>query len=128
MPLIFKKVQRGKPGDPDNKKWYVTLKRLSIARIKEIAKLATADTTLNPKEVEYSLSLSLKAVPQVLKEGRSAQLGDLGTFFLTVTSAPADTPEGVTARNVKKINIRFRPSAEFQAEIDKAELIAADHI
>ncbi len=129
MPLFFNKVQRGNPGDPKSpKKWYLILKSIGLAKSKEVARLMADETTLNPKEAEISLAQAGKVVGCLLKSGQTVELEGLGTFYLTANSAASDTEAEVTARNLKGLNIRFRPDEELQAEVDKAQLKPATNM
>jgi nucleoid DNA-binding protein len=56
-----------------------------------------------------------------LLAGNTVQLGDWGSFFLTVNSSPSDTKEEVTGSKVYKINIRFQPGRDLQESINKAQ-------
>ena len=123
MPLFYNRVERGNPGNPATpKKWYLILKSVGLVRTKEVARLMADETTLNPKEGEIALSQGGKIVGRLLKDGHTVQLEGLGTFYLTANSLSSETKEEVTARNLKKLNIRFTPDPELQEAIDKAQL------
>ena len=49
-----------------------------------------------------------------LKEGRSVNLGKLGTFAISVSSNPSDTAEEVTASNIKSAKVNYRPGKEIK--------------
>ena len=63
-----------------------------------------------------------KVLIAALLNGQSVQLGDWGTFYLTLNSNGVDTEAEVSATQVKKINIRFRVGKELQEAINKAQL------
>lgn len=129
MAIFYNKIQRANPSNPTGpKKWYLALKSLGQKRTKEVAKLMADETTMNPKEAEVAMYELVKALKFLLKEGDTVQLDDLGTFYITANSSASDTEEGVTAHSCTKLNIRFRPDAEFQAEINKAQLKPASEI
>ncbi|MDR0667824.1 MAG: HU family DNA-binding protein [Prevotellaceae bacterium] len=123
MALFYKSIKRGNPARPEvPKKWYLLLKSIGTARTREIARLMTGNTTMNPKEAEMAVSLLVKTMITLLKDGHTVQLDDLGTFFLTATSDPSDTKEEVTAHKARNLRIRFRPDAALREEIKKAQL------
>ncbi len=129
MPLFFNKIRRGNPGNSAApKKWYLILKSIGTKRTKEVAKEMADETTLNPKEAEISIYQLVKVLKRMLKDGNTVQLDDLGTFYLTATSSGSDTEEGVTAKNLTGLHIRFRPDKGFQEEIDKAQLKSASEL
>jgi predicted histone-like DNA-binding protein len=123
MAIFYNKVERVNPADPAApKKWYPALKSLGLVREKEVGKQIAEETTLNPKEGEIALAQLQKVLIRNLLEGRTVQLGDWGSFYLTLSSTGADTKEEVSAANVTKINVRFRPGKELTEAIGKAQL------
>ncbi len=129
MPLFFNKVLRGKPGAPESeKKWYLILKSVGLVRTRQVAKLMADETTLNPKEAEIALVQAGKITGRLLADGHTVELEGIGTFYLTANSLPSDTKEGVTALNLKGVNIRFTPAPELQEAVNKAQLRSADSI
>ncbi|OFX34901.1 MAG: hypothetical protein A2W92_17320 [Bacteroidetes bacterium GWA2_42_15] len=89
---------------------------------KEVAKQISDETTLNPKEAEIALAQFQKVMIRNLLEGRTVQLGDWGSFHLTLSGTGSDTKEEVASANVTKINIRFNPGRELTEAISKAQL------
>lgn len=124
MPIFFNKAQRGNPANPDApKKWYLVLKSLGLVKEKQVAQQIADETTLNPKEAEIALSQLRKVVVNNLLSGHTVQLGDWGSFQLTVNSTGTDTKEELSANNAVKINIRFIPGKALISEINqKAQL------
>ena len=49
-------------------------------------------------------------VPKELSNGRTVQLGRLGTFWLNINSKGYDKAADVNAEAIKKVNVRFKPS------------------
>lgn len=86
------------------------------------------ETTMNPKEAEIAIYEMMKVIKRLLASGYTVQLDDLGSFFLTVDSAGADSETELTAHSANKRNIRFRPTAEFKADIAKIQLKPASNI
>ena len=56
-----------------------------------------------------------------LLEGKKIQLGELGSFWLSLTSEGAETMDDFTAANIKAVNIIFTPGADFENLIEQAE-------
>lgn len=126
MPIFYNKVQKKNPSDKTAApKWYLALRRVSMMKEKEVAKAIADETTLNPKEAEMALSQFQKVLSRALLNGHTVQLGDWGTFYLTLNSEGSETEAEVTPAKVKKINIRFLPGKELQESIDKATFMEA---
>lgn len=126
MTLIYNKIQRGVPGKPDEpKKWYISLKSLGQVGEKEVARQLADETTLNPKEAEMALAQFEKILIRLLLDGHTVQLGDWGSFHLTLTGTGATTEKEASPSNVTKINIRFQPGRTLQSAIDAATFMPA---
>ena len=67
-------------GNSSVKKWYASLKRITMVKEKQVAKLISEETTLNPKEDEMALAQLEKVLINQLLSGNSVQLGDWGSF------------------------------------------------
>jgi nucleoid DNA-binding protein len=63
-----------------------------------------------------------------LLAGKSVQLSDWGSFYLTCNSNGMDTREAVTARTVKGLNIRFKPGKALKDALKKASFVFADDL
>jgi predicted histone-like DNA-binding protein len=121
MPVFFNKVERGNPSDPSAPKlWYPVLKSTGLVKEKEVAKLLSEETTLNPKEAEMSVYQLFKVVVRLLLDGHTVQLGPLGTFRLTAHTRGVATEAEVTAQLIHKLTVRFAESAEMKEAIAKA--------
>lgn len=121
MTLLYNKIQRANPAKPeDPKKWYISLKSLGLIGEKEVAKQVADETTLNPKEAEMALAQFKKVLIRLLLDGHTVQLGDWGSFYLTVSSSGAATEKEAVPANVTKINIRFQPGLELKEAIAAA--------
>jgi predicted histone-like DNA-binding protein len=124
MPILYNKTERGNPVNPAApKRWYPVLKSTKMMRDREVAKLLADETTLNPKEAEMALSQLLKVVTTALLNGHTVQLGELGSFRLTVSAEGSDTKEEVTANKIKKVNLRFTESEDLKNALKKAKFI-----
>jgi predicted histone-like DNA-binding protein len=128
MAIFFNKVQRALPASRTVKKWYASLKRISLIREKQVAKLIADETTLNHKEAEMAMSQLEKILLRELLASNSVQLGDWRSFHLTCSSSAHDTREEVTGRSIRKLNVRFTPGATIREGLEHAEFIPAESI
>jgi predicted histone-like DNA-binding protein len=124
MPLFYKKVQRGNPSNPAAPRlWYPILKSVGLVREKKLAKLLADETTLNPKEAEMTLYQLLKVIINLLLEGHTVQLGELGTFRLTVRSEGSATSEETNATKIKAIQLQFTSSKVVREQLKDAKYL-----
>lgn len=56
-----------------------------------------------------------------LLNGNKIQLGELGTFGISLSCEGADSLDKFTAKNIKEVNILFAPGEDFENLIDRAE-------
>jgi predicted histone-like DNA-binding protein len=81
-------------------------------------------STVNPPDVLAVLESLIRLVPQELAQGRGVQLGRLGSFKLTVSSEGQLRKKDVSPKNVKKINMHFRPGKIGEKRAGKPEVRA----
>ena len=124
MAIFYKKMQRSNPLNRAIVKWYPVLKSIGILKTKDLAKLMSDETTMNPKEAEMALYEMVKIFKRELKDGKTISIDDFGTFMLTAKTTGEDSQEAVNANNISGLNLRFRPNADFKTEISKSEIKA----
>ena len=129
MSVLYNKVQRVNPVDKlADRKWYPVLRSLGLVKEKEVAKRLADETTLNPKEAEFAVAQLFKIVINILLEGGTVQLGDLGSLRLTAHCEGANTKEEVTANLIKGLNVRFSASEALKDALKKAHFIPAESL
>ena len=118
---LFKLMQRLNPQKRNEPaKWYAIPVTLARMTTRAVCKYVTRNTTVSPTEAEAMLNLVLDAVPQLLKDGNSAQIGNLGWLRLSFSSEGVAAPREFDAASmVKNIKIVFTPSKEFKEEVAK---------
>jgi predicted histone-like DNA-binding protein len=101
---------------------------MGLVREKEVAKRVADETTLNPKEAEFAVAQLFKVITDYLLNGKTVQLGELGTFRLTVSSEGVATEAEVTATQIKHVNIRFSASEALKEALKKATFTAVESL
>ncbi len=71
--------------------------------------------------VKGVLSDMCECLVEQLLNGNKIQLGELGTFGISISSTPAETLEKFTAKNIKAVNILFAPGDDFDNLVGRAE-------
>lgn len=129
MAVLIKAIQRVNPLKPtDPKKWYVT--QVTTAQVDEtqVALDLSDETTLNASEAMMALRQLRKVVIHRLLGGESVKFANWGSFNLSLSSTPSLTKDGLTARNIKSVNINFQPDEAFKAELQKATFAWVDKL
>lgn len=112
----FRKIKNPLKKD-DQGKWYgapVVGNRLNT---RSVCKYVTRNTTMSPTELETGFNLVCDAVPVLLKQGDSVQLGTLGTLRLSYGSMGVDNIEDFNTSMFKDARVIFTPSKELMNAI-----------
>jgi len=71
--------------------------------------------------VKGVLSDAVSCLVEQLLEGKKIQLGELGNFWISLTSTGAETMESFSVNNIKEVNILFTPGEDFENLRGRAE-------
>lgn len=115
MSVKYHVVARGKPGDPSApKKYYASVKSIGRVTVFDIAEEINRMSTVSSIDLAAMLEAFLVTIPQKLAEGKIVDLGEFGSLRLRVQSEGSDTPEEVSASNIKRAFARFSPGKRFK--------------
>jgi predicted histone-like DNA-binding protein len=109
---IVRKANPSNPGEP--KKKYANPVHAGTMVLKRIAKEISARSSLTVGDVENVLYNLLEVLPIFLKIGMSIQLGDFGTFRLTLASEGVNEGEEFTVAKIKGVRVVFTPGIELK--------------
>ena len=104
---FYKKIQQAV-----NKKWYPrSIVVGDPATTDEIADRLAAISTVSRGDTYNVLKNLSDVLKSFMKEGRSAKLDGVGTFYYTAdaTKQGVDTPEEVSAKQIVGVRVRFLP-------------------
>lgn len=147
MSINCMKIQRRMPGDYETKKWYPTLAPISTIGLSDVIQGIVGKCTLTSPDIKACLNALQEVIIEQLQMGNAVEFGDLGRFrpFMTThfynkaegryTGGGRDVPDtvyeadgvtvktlGVTAQDIKGINIRFYPSSAIRKAIARNRL------
>lgn len=71
--------------------------------------------------VKGVLSDMCECLVEQLLNGNKIQLGELGTFGISISCDPAESLEKFTLKNIKAVNILFAPGEDFENLLHRAE-------
>lgn len=111
MPVYYKTLEKGQPGvaGGGTKKWYASTKTRGEVSFEELANRLTEFSTVSPADA-YSVLKGLNQVlPQMLANGDIVRLGDIGNFYVSVSSTAEDQEEDVSASSIKKAKVLYHP-------------------
>jgi predicted histone-like DNA-binding protein len=113
MSILYKVIAMINPRQPlAPAKFFARAIRKERLNIKQISKIISGKTSLDHVDTQAVVLALVDVVINELQEGRSVQLGDLGTFSLSVSSEGAETADKFTPSAIKKVRINYRPGSE----------------
>jgi predicted histone-like DNA-binding protein len=83
-----------------------------------IAKSINSMSTVSSVDTAAVLEAFLNVVPDKLVEGNIVELGDFGTFRVSVSSEGQQKAEDVTARNITDVRVLFIPRQALYAGVE----------
>ena len=98
-------------------KFYAQIASPEPVTIEAIAKLIAQNCTLTRHDIVACLSAFQEQLINMLQEGKSVRLSDVGCFRLTLHSQGTDTKENFSASHVKGVRIRFMPSSRLRKSL-----------
>ena len=123
MAVQYKAKAIGKPGVKGGGeiKYYASIDREKRVRfpmiLEEIAELNVAHHGAILAVMETFIS----RIYYHVINGRGVELGQMGSFYPSITSYPAETPNEVRSENIKKFKVIFRPSKRLKKQMNMVE-------
>jgi len=121
--LKVKAVAKINPQKPDvAPQYYASAIHDEIVDMNKFATLVASQCSLGRSDVHALLLTMIDLIPSLLAEGKIVSLGELGTFSVNVKSEPADTPEKLSRKQVKGLNVVYRPSVMFKKKLSITDI------
>jgi predicted histone-like DNA-binding protein len=115
MPVKFyatpKKDPRNLEAEP---KYYATVRSDGRVDTVGIAKSINNMSTISLPDTAAVLEAFLHVVPEKLADGKIVELGDFGSFRITVSSEGTAAPEELNSRSITGSRVIFTPGKRFK--------------
>lgn len=113
MSVIYKPIKKGQPGVVGGglPKYYAAIVRGRKLDLRSFVEEIAEMNTLNTADVFAVLESFLQMSTRHLSEGRTIDMGQLGSFSPSIRSTGEDTPEAVNKYSIKGFKVNFRPSS-----------------
>ena len=122
MPVKFSATPKRDPRNAESQpKYYATVRSDGRADTQTVAKSINAMSTISAPDTAAVLEAFLQVVPEKLADGKIVELGDFGTFRVTVSSEGAELPEDLTARHITDTRVIFTPGKRFKQVLNTIE-------
>ena len=86
-----------------------------------VAHIAEHNGVFSRGTVKGVISDACVCIVEHLLDGKKVQLGELGNFWISLSSNGTTTLEDFSAKNIKAVNIVFTPGDDFENLIDRAK-------
>ena len=122
MSVKFSVTPRKDPRDQNSQpKYYATVRSNGRVDTHGIARDINKMSTVSSVDTTAVLEAFMNVVPDQLADGKIVELGDFGTFRVSVSSEGAEQPEAVTTRSITDVRILFQPGKRFRKLINSTE-------
>jgi predicted histone-like DNA-binding protein len=122
MPVKYKAVAHAQPGvqGGGDYRYHARITDRDQIDLKTLCKAISSATTFSEADISGALKSLLEMIPVYLKQGYNVSLDDFGTFSLSLNSDTVASASELTSRNIRKVNLRFRPSKHFREALQNA--------
>ena len=115
MSVKFTVVPRKDPRDLNSTpKYYATAKSDGRADTNNLAKQIARMSTVSTADTMAMLEAFLTVVPDQLAEGKIVELGEFGTFRISISSQGAEAADKVSAASISEARVIFTPGKRFK--------------
>ena len=116
MSILYKVIGRTQPGVAGGGqiKYYAGIKREREVTLREMVKEISSRSTVTTADAFAVIENFLELVPKFLRNGRTVNLGQLGSFKVNISSKGYESPEDVGNYSIKRNKISFLPSGEMR--------------
>lgn len=122
MAVKYNIISRKNPRDPEAPpKFYPVLNSTGRTNQRSLAQKGAQISTLSAADLAASMEVLLSLIPEALAAGHIVDLGDFGTFRLTINAEGSDKMEEVSMHKIKQVAVRFTPGAEFKQMLNRAK-------
>lgn len=123
MSVKFKSIAKGQPGvaGGGDIKYYAAIVRESKVNLRTLMDDISELNFVHPGAVLGVLEGFLSRVNYHLINGRAIELGQLGSFYPSISSGPSEELEDVSSANIQKFKVVFRPSKLLRKRMSLAE-------
>ncbi|PIB35247.1 hypothetical protein BFP72_07480 [Reichenbachiella sp. 5M10] len=127
MSVKFKPVPKGQPGVAGGGaiKYYATIVRGTKIDFRDLLTEIEELNIVHPGVFLAVMEAFLRKINYHLINGRAVDLGQLGTFYPSISSSPADNEDEITSKSIRRFKVIFRPSMLLQARL---ELVKFDKV
>jgi predicted histone-like DNA-binding protein len=120
--LTYNLIQRVNPRDLEApRKYYAVKQPQGSVTVRELAARISRESMLGIIETTAVIEALLQSIPELLAEGKLVQLGEFGSYRLSLSSEGAESPETFSVGMINNPNLIFRAGREFQDKLTRVK-------
>jgi predicted histone-like DNA-binding protein len=121
--MKYRPVLRKNPRKPEEPgKYYPNPVYTGKMNHREIAREISKRTALSQTDALAAIEALTDVIPSFLQEGYIIQLGELGTFRLTMEGRGDEKMDKVTQKSIRSLRVNFKPRPELKYRLKLTEL------
>ena len=114
---------KGSSNEKSDGKWYPRVQHYSVIRADELARMAAEDSRIEQYEVQYVISAVVKQIEELVFQGHSIIVPELGTFSLAADTRTVETWDEVrTDRLIRQFKLNFRADKSLTSALKNASV------
>ena len=122
MPVKFNITSHKDPRDQNlQPKYYARVKSSGRADSQAIARRINSMSTVSSVDTAAVLEAFLHVIPDELAAGQIVELGDFGTFRVSISSAGEEKAEDVSAHSITDVRVLFNPGPRFRQALKRVQ-------
>ena len=99
----------------EQKKAFAVAQYAEVMTIEKFAKhIATHGCVYSRADISAVLYMAVDCMREQLLEGKKIRLGDLGDFYVSLSSKGAEEANSFTAQNITDVKVQWEPGSEFK--------------
>jgi predicted histone-like DNA-binding protein len=120
MTIKYKIIERGQPGVTGGgvKKFYASTMVNGNSDIEELTENIEKISTVSGADIRAVLYALTDTIPNMLADGKSVKLGEIGNFRVNISSEGKETAEDINAACIKKSKIIFTPGKKLKGMLN----------
>lgn len=124
MPARYNVVARPNPQDDTAPpKYYPSFASSGRLTLRQLAQRIAQISTVSSVDTMAVLEALLTIIPEEIADGNIVELGDLGTFRLSIRTKGAETAEEVTSHNITQVRPLFSPGKQFKQQLQAVTFV-----
>jgi predicted histone-like DNA-binding protein len=119
MTIKYKSQKRTSPQNRDNSKYYPSKVKSGTKDLENIIPAIEKMSTVSGADTAAVLYALLDVVPEMMADGYSVQLGNLGTMRVSIGGEGKDTADELMASDITKRKVIFTPGKKLKNMLDE---------